>query len=268
LSGGIHLTEEQLGMQALAHDFAREQMLPHAAKWDEQKIFPVDVMREAAKLGFAGEDSIALASGCTSVMAVQHSSTAQQLLMPLYSLHAAAKRFHGRSHICCSSAAALLYDSCPAPAKERKHISLSTVKSLLSARSICEHLGPCLPPHCCNCCPKHENSEPYTLAAGLYVPEEYGGSGLGRLDGTLIFEGLSYGDISTAAYLTIHNMVAYVVRASAHMCCDYKMFSSSWWRISASHGSVSFVAMRPGGKLHAGPHGQADQPRCSPLLPS
>lgn len=43
--------------------------------------------------------------------------------------------------------------------------------------------------------------------AGLYVPEEYGGSGLGRLDGALVFEGLSYGDISTAAYLTIHNMV-------------------------------------------------------------
>jgi alkylation response protein AidB-like acyl-CoA dehydrogenase len=41
-------------MQALAHDFAREQMLPHAAKWDEQKIFPVEVMKEAAKLGFAG----------------------------------------------------------------------------------------------------------------------------------------------------------------------------------------------------------------------
>jgi alkylation response protein AidB-like acyl-CoA dehydrogenase len=43
--------------------------------------------------------------------------------------------------------------------------------------------------------------------AGLYVPEEFGGSGLGRLDGAVIFEGLSYGDISTAAYLTIHNMV-------------------------------------------------------------
>jgi alkylation response protein AidB-like acyl-CoA dehydrogenase len=42
---------------------------------------------------------------------------------------------------------------------------------------------------------------------GLYVPEEYGGSGLGRLDGAAVFEGLAYGDISTAAYLTIHNMV-------------------------------------------------------------
>eukprot|EP00775_Hariotina_reticulata_P006700 gene6700-6923_t len=50
-----------------------------------------------------------------------------------------------------------------------------------------------------------------TVPPGLYVPEQYGGSGLGRLDGVLIFEGLSYGDISTAAYLTIHNMVAYVI---------------------------------------------------------
>jgi alkylation response protein AidB-like acyl-CoA dehydrogenase len=58
----------------------------------------------------------------------------------------------------------------------------------------------------------HLSSFFHAAVAGLYVPEEYGGSGLGRLDGTLIFEGLSYGDVSTAAYLTIHNMVAYVVR--------------------------------------------------------
>jgi alkylation response protein AidB-like acyl-CoA dehydrogenase len=51
--------------------------------------------------------------------------------------------------------------------------------------------------------------------AGLYVPEEFGGSGLGRLDGSAIFEGLSYGDISTAAYLTIHNMVR---RAGCSFC--------------------------------------------------
>lgn len=53
------------------------------------------------------------------------------------------------------------------------------------------------------------------------MPEEYGGSGLGRLDGSLIFEGLSYGDISTAAYLTIHNMVAYVVRPSVLLQKSY-----------------------------------------------
>lgn len=83
----------------MAREFAKEKMLPHAASWEEDKVFPVDVLREAAGLGFGG----------------------------------------------------------------------------------------------------------------LYVPEEYGGSGLGRLDGAIIFEGLAYGDISTAAYLTIHNMVAYVV---------------------------------------------------------
>ena len=42
---------------------------------------------------------------------------------------------------------------------------------------------------------------------GLFVPEEYSGSNLGRLDGSIIFENLSYGDISTTAFLTIHNMV-------------------------------------------------------------
>lgn len=35
-----------------------------------------------------------------------------------------------------------------------------------------------------------------------------GGSSLGRADAVVIFEALAYGDISVAAYLTIHNMVA------------------------------------------------------------
>jgi alkylation response protein AidB-like acyl-CoA dehydrogenase len=44
--------------------------------------------------------------------------------------------------------------------------------------------------------------------AGIYVPEAHGGVGLGRLDAALIFEELAYADPSTAAFLTIHNMVA------------------------------------------------------------
>jgi alkylation response protein AidB-like acyl-CoA dehydrogenase len=43
---------------------------------------------------------------------------------------------------------------------------------------------------------------------GIHVPEAHGGSGLGRLDAALIFEELAYADPSTAAFLTIHNMVA------------------------------------------------------------
>jgi len=42
--------------------------------------------------------------------------------------------------------------------------------------------------------------------AGLYVSEERGGAGLGRLDGTLVFEALSMACPSVAAFLSIHNM--------------------------------------------------------------
>jgi alkylation response protein AidB-like acyl-CoA dehydrogenase len=47
--------------------------------------------------------------------------------------------------------------------------------------------------------------------AGLFVDPDHGGSGLGRLDGALIFEGLARGCVSTAAFMTIHNMVAWMV---------------------------------------------------------
>jgi len=47
--------------------------------------------------------------------------------------------------------------------------------------------------------------------AAIYVPAEKGGSGLSRLDGALIFEALSYGCPAIAAYLSIHNMVAWMV---------------------------------------------------------
>ena len=45
----------------------------------------------------------------------------------------------------------------------------------------------------------------------IYVPEDHGGSGLKRLDGAIIFEALSYGCPTIAAYISIHNMVAWMV---------------------------------------------------------
>lgn len=42
----------------------------------------------------------------------------------------------------------------------------------------------------------------------LYVPEEYGGTGLTRLDATLVFEALSEACPSVAAFISIHNMCA------------------------------------------------------------
>ncbi|UZE52239.1 isobutyryl-CoA dehydrogenase [Rhodopseudomonas sp. P2A-2r] len=38
----------------MARDFAADRIAPHALKWDEEKFFPVDVMREAAALGMGG----------------------------------------------------------------------------------------------------------------------------------------------------------------------------------------------------------------------
>ena len=46
---------------------------------------------------------------------------------------------------------------------------------------------------------------------GVYVREESGGSGLGRLDAALIFEALSTACPAVASYISIHNMVAWMV---------------------------------------------------------
>ncbi len=93
------LSEEQTLIQDMAAGFAADKLRPHAAQWDAQKHFPVDVLREAASLGFAG----------------------------------------------------------------------------------------------------------------IYVGEEHGGSNLSRLDAALIFEQLSMGCVATAAYLSIHNMAAWMI---------------------------------------------------------
>lgn len=93
------MNEQQLEFQAVATDFAQKEMEPHAEKWDQHKIFPVETLRKAAALGFGG----------------------------------------------------------------------------------------------------------------VYVKEDVGGSGLGRKDAAVIFEALSTGCVSTTAYLTIHNMCAWMV---------------------------------------------------------
>ncbi|WP_343291678.1 acyl-CoA dehydrogenase family protein [Vibrio harveyi] len=49
----------------------------------------------------------------------------------------------------------------------------------------------------------------------LYTPEEQGGLGLNRLDASIIFEQLSMGCTSTTAFMTIHNMVTWMVASFA-----------------------------------------------------
>ena len=47
--------------------------------------------------------------------------------------------------------------------------------------------------------------------AGIYVREDVGGSGLGRLDATLIFEALAWSCPSIASFISIHNMCAWMI---------------------------------------------------------
>ncbi|WP_448002740.1 acyl-CoA dehydrogenase family protein [Agromyces bauzanensis] len=46
---------------------------------------------------------------------------------------------------------------------------------------------------------------------GVYVREDVGGSGLSRLDAVAMFEELAKGDTTIAAYISIHNMVAWMI---------------------------------------------------------
>jgi butyryl-CoA dehydrogenase len=81
------LNEDQIAVRDMARSFAAEKIAPHALRWDEEKYFPVEVMREAAALGMGGiyiRDDVggsglsrldaalifeALATGCPTVSA-------------------------------------------------------------------------------------------------------------------------------------------------------------------------------------------------------
>ncbi|HWD66610.1 MAG TPA: acyl-CoA dehydrogenase family protein [Caulobacteraceae bacterium] len=49
--------------------------------------------------------------------------------------------------------------------------------------------------------------------AGICIGEDVGGSGLSRLDASIIFAALARGDVSTAAFLSIHNMASWMIDA-------------------------------------------------------
>ncbi|XP_063403994.1 isobutyryl-CoA dehydrogenase, mitochondrial-like [Mytilus trossulus] len=83
----IGLSEEQIQIQQLATDFAKNELFPNMAQWDQQEIFPKDVLKKAGQLGFGAaycredcggtglsrlDSSLifeALSQGCTSTTA-------------------------------------------------------------------------------------------------------------------------------------------------------------------------------------------------------
>ena len=50
----FYLDSEQTQIKQMAEEFAKEKLEPYAGEWDSKEYFPVDVMREAAQLGFTG----------------------------------------------------------------------------------------------------------------------------------------------------------------------------------------------------------------------
>lgn len=66
----------------------------------------------------------------------------------------------------------------------------------------------------------------------LYTPEEQGGLGLPRLDASIIFEQLAMGCTSTTAFMTIHNMVSWMVASFSNetarqIYCE-KLITGEW----------------------------------------
>jgi len=124
------LSDDQRAIQDAARTFAEAELAPHAACWDEEKYFPVETMRQAAALGFAG---------------------------------------------------------------------------------IC-------------------------------VKEDVGGSGLSRLDASLIFEQLSRGDVSTAAFMSIHNMASWMIDRFGSTLLRQKYLP----RLTAMDAIASYCLTEPG----------------------
>ncbi|CAM4069460.1 acyl-CoA dehydrogenase family protein [Psychrobacter arenosus] len=67
---------------------------------------------------------------------------------------------------------------------------------------------------------------------GLYTHPTYGGLGLPRLDSAIVFEELAWGDTSVSAYISIHNMVSWMIGefGSEDVCERFlpKMMTGEW----------------------------------------
>jgi alkylation response protein AidB-like acyl-CoA dehydrogenase len=82
----------------------------------------------------------------------------------------------------------------------------------------------------------------------IYVREEFGGSGLSRADSVLIFEELAKGDTTIAAYISIHNMVSWMIDTYGN-----ELQRSEWIPRLASMGALgSYCLTEPGVGSDAG----------------
>lgn len=50
----FELNEDQIAFADMARAFAQNEFEPHAAEWDQEQTFPIDVLRAAGEMGFCG----------------------------------------------------------------------------------------------------------------------------------------------------------------------------------------------------------------------
>ena len=50
----FQLTEEQIAVQKMVHDFAQKEIIPHIMTYDEAKEFPVEIIKKLGELGLLG----------------------------------------------------------------------------------------------------------------------------------------------------------------------------------------------------------------------
>ena len=97
----MHLTETQAEIKELARNFAAAEIAPHAAQWDREAHFPIEVARRMGELGFLGMlipeeydglgldttsylialEAIAAADASTAVLMSVHNSLPTQMLL-------------------------------------------------------------------------------------------------------------------------------------------------------------------------------------------
>jgi alkylation response protein AidB-like acyl-CoA dehydrogenase len=93
VSWALHpLTEEQTEVQKLARDFARAEIAPHSAEWDQKAFFEPSLVKKLGELGFLGMmlpeeyDGLATDTG-TYLIALEEIAAADASVAVLMSVH-------------------------------------------------------------------------------------------------------------------------------------------------------------------------------------
>src|SRR4051812_36963465 len=95
---------------------------------------------------------------------------------------------------------------------------------------------------------------------GVYIREDVGGSGLTRLDAALIFEALASGCPTVSAYVSIHNMAAWMIERFG---TDAQR--QAWLPRLCTHGALGELLPDRAGRRIG--RGGAEDPRRAPGRP-